>query len=321
MRRAALATALAAFPLSAFAQGCPEGQRPLAHAAGETCIPEDPQRIVSLHDISVTLPLVELGVTPVGSHGRTDEGEAAAIRSGLSGAGVSFENSGMAFVSGNPADAEAVAALDPDLIVTTAWQTTDVERLSAIAPTVVLDDAALGIDGVYRELAALTGAEDRLARLQARYDANIARLRGLIEGQGCCGSITSPWDEGIQAYGFQGAVDQIFRDVGVARPAILDAIPDGERRDLSYERLPDLDGDFMLMFHFDNGGEAPDDARATLAGRVSPRWCEALHACREGQLHFLAISDTSIPTFDNLHGLTMVLSALLGGRDLARFEG
>ena len=34
-------------------------------------VPRHPQRIVSLHDLDITIPLIELGVPPVASHGRT----------------------------------------------------------------------------------------------------------------------------------------------------------------------------------------------------------------------------------------------------------
>ncbi|MGR3491226.1 MAG: hypothetical protein ACU0DW_04140 [Shimia sp.] len=55
---------------AANAQDCSDGQRLFEHAAGETCIPEDPQRIVTLSDQNALLPLLELGVRPVGSTGR-----------------------------------------------------------------------------------------------------------------------------------------------------------------------------------------------------------------------------------------------------------
>lgn len=34
-------------------------------------VPAHPKRIVSLHDLDITIPLIELGVPPVASHGRT----------------------------------------------------------------------------------------------------------------------------------------------------------------------------------------------------------------------------------------------------------
>ena len=61
---------LAAGP--ALALDCEAGFRPFAHSGGETCIPENPQRIVTLQDQNVLLPLLELGVKPVASTGNLD---------------------------------------------------------------------------------------------------------------------------------------------------------------------------------------------------------------------------------------------------------
>ncbi|WIJ24951.1 hypothetical protein [Devosia sp. RR2S18] len=77
-RRSALLVAavglfMASLAVPALALECEVGQRAFTHAGGETCIPEDPQRIVSLHDQSVTLTLLEVGAPVVGSHGRVDE--------------------------------------------------------------------------------------------------------------------------------------------------------------------------------------------------------------------------------------------------------
>ena len=46
--------------------------RVFEHAAGIDCIPASPQRIVALHDGNVLLPLLELGVVPVGASGEMD---------------------------------------------------------------------------------------------------------------------------------------------------------------------------------------------------------------------------------------------------------
>jgi iron complex transport system substrate-binding protein len=52
---------------------CEPGLRPFTHPAGETCIPENPQHIVTLQDQNGLLPLPELGVTPVRSAGHVLE--------------------------------------------------------------------------------------------------------------------------------------------------------------------------------------------------------------------------------------------------------
>src|SRR5690606_2836491 len=71
-------------------------------------IPADPQRIVSLHDVSLTLPLLELGVIPVGSHGRTTAEGEPFIRSSAVLTGIDFTNSTIKFVGNLPADVEAI---------------------------------------------------------------------------------------------------------------------------------------------------------------------------------------------------------------------
>ena len=117
MRRLALPTPLVALAAPALAQGCEAGLRPCAHATGETCVSEEPRRIASLHDIGVTLSLVELGAVPVGSHGRADEGGAPYSRTVRNLFGVDFDD-GVAFVGPfNQLDLEAIAAAQPDLII------------------------------------------------------------------------------------------------------------------------------------------------------------------------------------------------------------
>ena len=44
-------------------------------------IPLHPQRIVSLQDLFFTIPLIELGAPPVGSHGRVEEDGTPYLRS------------------------------------------------------------------------------------------------------------------------------------------------------------------------------------------------------------------------------------------------
>ena len=70
-------------------------------------IPGQPLRIVSLQDLAITVPLLELGVTPVGSHGRTTAEGVPFIRSSdvLTGVVAAFLSKGMP-----PLEAAAAAA-------------------------------------------------------------------------------------------------------------------------------------------------------------------------------------------------------------------
>lgn len=56
-------------------------------------VPLHPQRIVSLHDLDITIPLIELGVPPVASHGRTRPDGSHFLRSGALLTGVDFDHS------------------------------------------------------------------------------------------------------------------------------------------------------------------------------------------------------------------------------------
>ncbi|MBT1630313.1 iron-siderophore ABC transporter substrate-binding protein, partial [Klebsiella pneumoniae] len=61
-------------------------------------VPAHPKRIVSLHDLDITIPLIEPGLPPVASHGRTRPDGSHFIRSGALLTGVDFDNSSIAFI-------------------------------------------------------------------------------------------------------------------------------------------------------------------------------------------------------------------------------
>ena len=102
-------------------------------------VPAHPKRIVSLHDLDITIPLIELGVPPVASHGRTRPDGSHFIRSSALLTGVDFDNSSIAFIGTADIDIEAIVAAKPDLIITEPTRNTPIEQLEKIAPTVSID--------------------------------------------------------------------------------------------------------------------------------------------------------------------------------------
>lgn len=146
----------------------------------EVQIPVDPQRIVSLGGKGVTVPLIELGVIPVGSQGAQREDGTRIIRASGVTTGVDFDNSDIAFVGDYPVDIEAVAALEPDLIIWPDWQDgIAVEQLEALAPTVAFFTDS-GLHEAQDFFAELVGAEEALAFNRARYERQIAQIRTLV---------------------------------------------------------------------------------------------------------------------------------------------
>lgn len=97
-------------------------------------VPAHPKRIVSLHDLDITIPLIELGVPPVASHGRTRPDGSHFIRSGALLTGVDFDNSSIAFIGTADIDIEAIVAAKPDLIITEPTRNTPIEQLEKLRP-------------------------------------------------------------------------------------------------------------------------------------------------------------------------------------------
>ena len=131
-------------------------------------VPVNPKRIVSLHDLDITIPLIELGVPPVASHGRTRPDGSHFLRSSGMLTGIDFDNSDITFIGTADIDIEAIAAAKPDLIITEPTRNTPVEQLEKIAPTVSIDHLDGGAPEIYRKLAQLTGTEARLKILERR---------------------------------------------------------------------------------------------------------------------------------------------------------
>ena len=258
--RAALTAAFAATlaPLPVLALDCGAGLRPFTHAAGETCIPEAPQRIVTLQDQNGLLPLLELGVTPVGSAGHVLEDGSQVFRRT-----EGHDTSGVAFVGtyGEP-DREAVAALEPDLIIASPWPAGQVETYSAIAPTIVFDPFSQPLDEALLQLADAVGRTEEAMRLQAELAAHAEELRaGLGDSlDRATLSFLSPDLAGGLFYPENGtqAPGAAFRLLGLTRVPAQAALRPEDFPELSWEALPEHAGDVMFVLTFDaeeQGGE------------------------------------------------------------------
>jgi iron complex transport system substrate-binding protein len=311
-----LATALlvAALSLPALAQET----RSYTDDAGRVVdIPADPQRIVSLHDVSLTLPLLELGVIPVGSHGRTTAEGEPFIRSSAVLTGIDFTNSTIAFVGNLPADVEAIAALEPDLILTTPWQTAPVDQLATIAPTIVLDSAVRNEFAMHDVLAEITGTEDRLAILKTRYEGQIAQIKRLIDTDDIRVNVIQGVDGQLAVWRTYGALGKVLRDAGFTFPERVDAIEEGQFERLSAEALLEMDADFIFATYRTDTLETPADALAHLEA-VMPGFCDFLFACRNNQMIVIPREEASAASYYGLGALTYMVISQISGRSFER---
>lgn len=280
----------------------------------EVTVPAQPQRVVSLHDTSLTVALLELGIVPVGSHGRTPENAEPHIRSGKLITGYDFDNSTIEFVGNLPADVEAVAALEPDLILTTDWQTADVGQLRSIAPTYVFPISTMDDFDVYRTIAEVTGTTDVLDKLDARYQAQIDMIDALVDPEDITVSVIQASSGELHVWNTYGSLGKVLRDAGFAFPAAINAIEGNERQIFSGEAYPQFDADFIFVTYAAERGESPASARAALDD-VLAGWCEVMHACRNGQIVYVPREIASSATYDSLTALTQIIASHVVGRD------
>lgn len=277
-------------------------------------IPADPQRIVSLHDQSITIPLLELGVVPVGSHGRTTEDGTPYIRSARMLTGADFDNSDIAFMGNFPADIEAVAAAEPDLIITVDAQSEILDQLETIAPTIVLDNAARAEYGLYSTLADLTGTQRQLEMLEARYRHQIAEITALVDTADVTVNVIQGSGGELAVWHSYFNLGRVLRDAGFAFPRIVDAIPEGESARWSGEVLPQLDADFVFVTYPAEIGYTPADAIAQLEDIV-PGFCDFLHACRTNQMVVIPRDQASSWSYYALGQMAYAIISQISGRD------
>lgn len=311
-----LAAVAALISLAATAANAQDSHTLVDGTGTEVALPADPQRIVSLHDTSLTVALLELGVIPVGSHGRTTEDGTPYIRSGELVTGYDFSNSDIKFVGNLPADIEAVAALEPDLILTTSWQTAGVEQLRAIAPTYVFDIDATEDFDVYAQIAEVTGTEDALEKLENRYEAQLDTINPLADPSEITVSVIQGHGGELLVWNTYGSLGKVLRDAGFTFPEVIDAIEGNSRQAFSGEAYPQFDADFIFVTYRPSRGETPQDARAAL-NEVLPNWCDVLHACANNQVIYVPREIASSATYDSLFALTEIVGSHIIGRDYA----
>lgn len=264
----------------ALAADCGPGQRPFAHHGGETCIPTDPQRIVTLQDQNGLLPLMELGVRPVGSAGFLGDDGIQLFRR-MQG----YATDGIAFVGDimGP-DAEAVAALAPDLIIATPW--TDLSIFSAIAPTIAIDVHGQPLDAGLRQFADAVNRLPGAEALAAAYEARLAEVQGMLAPV-LAQATVAIIDHDPEARNFwvvdnAQAFGMVFDRLGLIRPA-ADTAQFGADEPRSLESIADHAADIIFVMVWD----AAEGGSDTLADFLAEPVVQTLPAAQAGQVFAL----------------------------------
>lgn len=250
--------------------------RTVEHAMGNTEIPARPQRVVVL-DTGELDSAVALGVTPIGA-------VRAPVEDGFLEY-LSAETGETELVGAIDAvNLEAVAALRPDLILSSALRHEDLyDELSAIAPTVFTE--AVGV--VWKENLAVhaeaLGREEEADALLAAYDERTADLAGRLQeerGELPTVSVVRFLPGSTRLYQKASFIGTVLEDVGLPRPPAQDV--DDFALEISAEQIAEADADVIFTTHY---GPADDTTQRSLT--ENPIW-HTLGAVQTGDVHPVA---------------------------------
>ncbi|MGB3338166.1 MAG: ABC transporter substrate-binding protein [Devosia sp.] len=314
----------AAFVFAALMPAFAQETRSFTAANGTFDIPVAPLRIVALNDQIVALPLYELGANVVGSAGRTDANGGHFLRGGMDTLGIDYANTDIAYIGGfNALDVEAIAALQPDLIIGGPYTDAAVaEQLQKVAPTLIIDNNELGIIETMRTLADITGQTGNFEARLERYQDNVTRTRGFIESpQDISVTMTFVFPEGAEMWVYKhagnlGAIAQVVRDLGFKETSAVAALADNETN-FSAELIQDLDADFIFGFYRQQPDATPASVNAAYE-TFAPGWCQALTACQNGQFILLP-GPTFGPTMTGLEMALELIESNIAARPFTPF--
>lgn len=271
---------------------------------GRVEVPVSPRCIVSLHDFSLTTQLLELGIKPCGSTGRKKLFSDVLFR----GAQERFDVTGIQYIGSHQSpDLEAIAALKPDLIIGLSYHADLKDKLSKIAPVVLLPSRESDIKTYAKELAELVGKQQRYEEMLREYQWVVSEFKKRVKDPARITVTTlEVYTDGFQLIG-RGGMDDVIADFGLGRVAAYREA----RQNVPYslERIGDFDSDFII----DTYEQLLDSETSTAAFRQSPQW-RNLFAVKNRQFLYLNRSRYA-DTMQGLLGSAYLLMSHIAERE------
>ena len=250
--------------------------RVVQHTMGETCIPHDPQRVVTLRTDHLANSLA-LGIQPI----------ASAFIEGFPLSKVLQDKLDKVKSVGdlkNPS-LEKILLLKPDLIISNSWLESIYPQLSQIAPTVVLDLSfpPPSWKEQFKELARILDKQETYEQLMADYWQRVENLQqDLGDRKNSEVSVAGMASgAGVWAYGAKHPIGEILKDLKIQRPPV-------QRGDFYYleniseEKLSDIDGDVLFLTSW--GREEDREIGQELSQK--PLW-QKLKTVQQQQVHLV----------------------------------
>jgi iron complex transport system substrate-binding protein len=270
MMTATVAIACHATPDPRHSHAC----RSITHVMGETCVPIEPQRVITLGVLGHVLPL---DVEPVGAI--EWGGEMGQFPDYLQPHTEEIVYLGQ----GGQPNLERIAQLKPDLILGTEADREIYHHLSQIAPTVLIAGRSTGAwkEQLY-QVGVILGKTEQVDRVLAEYQQRVEWLQQQL-GTDRLASLVISFvrvdPSQLQIPQQQLFASTIFQDVGLSRPPSQNK--DGFYETVSLEKLPEIDGDVILVMA---GWQDGDRSNPTQQLADHPLWLQ-LNAVQQGQVY------------------------------------
>ncbi|SFP77174.1 iron complex transport system substrate-binding protein [Geodermatophilus dictyosporus] len=233
----------------------PAGTRSVDHVLGTTEVPADPQRVVTLDTPHLDTAL-SLDVTPIGS---VQSDVATGFPEYLGDRTEGIETVGTI----EEPDLEAIAALEPDLILSSSVRHEAIyDQLGQIAPT-VLTDYEEGWRAVFTTTAEALNRSQEATEALDGYDARVEEVGQAVGADGATASIVRFLPEETRIYGPDTFSGSVLTDVGFTLPQL--SYDEYSMAYVSAEQIDQADADVVFSTTY-------GDPAATTKGGVTAVW-------------------------------------------------
>lgn len=245
----------------------------------EVEIPQQPERVVTTYYLDAMLAL---GQKPIGVASHVLDNEY-----------LKEQQEGVIDI-GHPVNVEKVLELNPDLIITSSPD--EVQQLSKIAPTVVIDFSALDVYGQLIEVGKVLNREEEAENWIADYEQKAQevqnQLEGVIEPDETV-SIFMTYKDILRVYGGRNIGHIFYRSLDLTPPPyVQEKIEDDPEfvefntEEISIEKLPELAGDHIVILNYgpettEEGGMFHDIERSALWQNLDAVQSENLYVIQE----------------------------------------
>lgn len=276
-------------------------------------LPDQIERVVTLHDGLLAVPLHELGLDVVASAGRPGPDGSMVIAGFETLFGTTAKDEGIAYIGGYSGyDLELIKSLAPDLIIGAEIHAEQVDAMAAIAPFVIQQSFTGDVYGnsAVKVMAERLGRMAQYEALDAAYQARLAEVKAALpfDPAGKTYAAVLAFDQ-INMLDGQSGMVQALNDLGFERPDWVAAL---ERRGFLAPISPEqamnlLEVDLLfLMAGFNLRDQSEASTRAQL-DKIVPGWDQMLKTGEGSNVIFTDSLPMVVPSFASaMHALDVV---------------